>query len=142
MYAAKGNAPHYYVFGGDIPKTPRSVDFRDDSLMGKRKRCYYSFIFETIITENPEFNYEVLATAIRELWRVNGKKVVTIHSLESVIESAKALYKSKVNRIKYLCKLLSLSDDDEEKKKIMCKFKEMIGKEFDPKSLIGEANNE
>jgi len=93
MYAAKSDPPAFLKVSGD--KVKESLDLQNRRKLdtsSKRLRSLFTWVVCTLTNENPEYDLDILTEAVREIWRINGKKILYKSSINEVVQLVKSNY--------------------------------------------------
>lgn len=99
MYKAKHNPPRYCVFSGDEVEAPEKKTQRADDLKAVRKRAYFDWVISMIVHEHPEYNLDVITKIAREIWAINGNKVIDLITPTTAVNMIIATYKREYRSI-------------------------------------------
>ena len=98
MYHAKNNtAPEYMAFSCDIAKvdkTPAKIM----SISEKRKRAYLACVVDIVLSENPDFDLDILSKISEELFSINGNRLLNNLCPNQVINTLTRLCRTEMKR--------------------------------------------
>lgn len=94
MYAAKGKAPKYLAISGSSEGLEKKDSRRRDAA-SVRRRQFFSFVVDMVALEVENPDKAKIIQSAREIWRINGGKVLNGESTNAVINLVKRIYEEK-----------------------------------------------
>ena len=100
MYAAKCNAPSYLIFDDEEGLDKFLNDKRKTDNKSVRKRAYFSWIIAIIIKEEKNWHPKLLMQVCREIFNMNGYKLLQFGAPNETITRVKWAYEGRVKELK------------------------------------------
>jgi len=116
MYVAKKAPPYYLQCENDpLPKVLQPKAERKTDLQANRKRSLFNWVVAQVATEisNPDMSIVILSA--REIWKINGNKVLFRASANELVQLVKSAYNTNKDKYKKDLKKLYLVKEKPEK---------------------------
>lgn len=99
LYAAK-TSRHLVVFKSDPIDISKEANQRRDDLIHRQLREYFRSMVKMIKIEYPEIHDQLLRESARNVWRINGKKIIKLGTPSEVMQKVLGEYKRLQNQLK------------------------------------------